>query len=162
MPFFNPQNRYPSISSACSKIFEKRNILWESLLIRCECIRGFGRACFSLAQSIYTSLSAESYLKSLIGNDIQKEQYQMFLSGFIWTKSSELLAYQRGRKPVLPGCSRGGFFLKVFFLFFLKSSSVSSSIVQIHFLLHRQAGMLTHKPCKELKLARADGKKTKE
>lgn len=119
MPFFNPQNRYPSISSACSKIFEKRNILWESLLIRCECSRGFGRACFSLAQSIYTSLSAESCLKSLIGNDIQKEQYQMFLSGFIWTKSSELLAYQRGRKPVLPGCSRGGFFLKVFFLFFL-------------------------------------------
>lgn len=29
------------------------------------------------------------------------------------------------------------------------------------FLLHRQAGMLTHKPCKELKLARADGKKRK-
>lgn len=28
------------------------------------------------------------------------------------------------------------------------------------FLLHRQAGMLTHKPCKELKLARADSKKT--
>lgn len=29
------------------------------------------------------------------------------------------------------------------------------------FLLHRQAGMLTHKPCKELKLARADSKKEK-
>ena len=86
----------------------------------------------------------------------------MFLSGVIWTKSSELLAHQRGRKPVLPGCSRGGFFFffLVFFFFFLKSSSVFSSIVQIHFLLHRQAGMLTHKPCKELKLARADGKKT--
>lgn len=42
---------------------------------------------------------------------------------------------------------------------FFKSSSVLLLLCKYIFLLHRQAGMLTHKPCKELKLARADGEK---
>lgn len=82
----------------------------------------------------------------------------MFLSGVIWTKSFELFAHQRGRKPsclVLLGVAVGGFF---YFYFFL-SPPVFFFYCANTFLLHRQAGMLTHKPCKEIKLARADGKK---
>lgn len=82
----------------------------------------------------------------------------MFLGGAIWTKSFELFAHQRGRKPsrlVLSGVAEGGFYI-------FKSSSVLLLLCKYIFLLHRQAGMLTHKPCKELKLARADGKKRKE
>lgn len=78
----------------------------------------------------------------------------MFPSGVIWTKSFQLFEHQRGRKPsrlVLWGSCRGRFcFLNPPVLFFYCANT---------FLLHRQAGMLTHKPCKELKLARADGKK---
>lgn len=88
----------------------------------------------------------------------------MFLSGVVWTKSfSSLFAHQRRKKHVLSG-ARGRvfvcllfFFVVIFFKFFFKVLQCSF-IVQIHFLLHRQAGMLTHKPCREIKLARADGK----
>lgn len=41
----------------------------------------------------------------------------MFLSGVIWTKSFELFAHQRGRKPsclVLLGVAVGGFFILFF------------------------------------------------
>lgn len=78
----------------------------------------------------------------------------MFLSGLIWTKSSELFAHHRGRNPpclVLVGVAMGGF------IFFFLSPPVFFFYCANTFLLHRQAGMLTHKPCKELKLARADG-----
>lgn len=81
----------------------------------------------------------------------------MFLGGVIWTKSFESFARQRGRKPpclVLLGVAVGGFS-------FFKSPPVFFFYCANTFSLHRQAGMLTHKPCKELKLARADGKKRK-
>lgn len=73
-------------------------------------------------------------------------------------KSFESSEHQRGRKTIPPGArggvAVGGFaFLSPPVFFFYCANT---------FLLHRQAGMLTHKPCKELKLARADGKKGKE
>lgn len=86
----------------------------------------------------------------------------MFLSGVIWTKSFELFAHQRGRKSpclVLLGVAVGGLVFFSCFFFFFKSPPVFFFYCANTFLLHRQAGMLTHKPCKELKLARADGKK---
>lgn len=63
----------------------------------------------------------------------------MFLSGVIWTKSFELFAHQRERKPVLPGAvgsCRGRlyfFFCWFFWGVFLQVLQCSSSIVQIHF-----------------------------
>lgn len=71
----------------------------------------------------------------------------MFPSGVIWTKSFELFCPPERKKTVPPGAAGG---------FAFKSSSVLLLLCKYIFLLHRQAGMLTHKPCKELKLARAD------
>lgn len=90
----------------------------------------------------------------------------MFLSGVVWTKSFSSLFCAPEEEETRPVWrSREGFCLFAFFFcsdffsnFFFKVLQCSF-IVQIHFfLLHRQAGMLTHKPCREIKLARADGK----
>lgn len=71
---------------------------------------------------------------------------------FFWTKSFELYAHQRQwekkkKKKVLPGALKR---YRGRFPFFFKSSSVLLLLCKyISFLLHRQAGMLTHKPCRE-------------
>lgn len=71
---------------------------------------------------------------------------------FFWTKSFELYAHQRQwerkKKEKSPAwCSQE---IPWEVSFFFKSSSVLLLLCKyISFLLHRQAGMLTHKPCRE-------------